>query len=88
MSEPGVIYRVSLDPTTGHVDVMTVGLVGVETRDPMEKTYDCMGSLPMWVQEKLALLMMTPDNTQTNEATVPIEGVGRRIARNVFWIYP
>jgi len=67
---------------------MTVGLVGVETGDPMEGTYKCMGDLPMWVQEKLALLMMTPDNTTTGAATVPIEGVGRRIARNVFWIYP
>ena len=88
MSEPGVVFRVSLDPTIGHVDVMTVGLVGVETGDPMEGTYKCMGDLTMWVQEKLALLMMTPDNTTTGAATVPIEGVGRRIARNVFWLYP
>ena len=88
MSESGVVFRVSLDPTLGHVDVMTVGLVGVETEDPMEGTYKCMGDLPMWMQEKLALLMMTPDNNITKEATVPIEGVGRRIARNIFWIYP
>ena len=88
MSEPGVIYRVSLDPALGQVDIMTIGVVGVDVTDPLERTYTCMGELPMWVQEKLALLMMTPDNNITKEATVPIEGVGRRIARNIFWIYP
>jgi len=88
VSEPDVIYRVSLDPALGHVDIMTLGVVGVDVTDPLERTYGCIGELPMWVQEKLALLMMTPDNTTTGAETVPIDGVGRRIARNVFWIYP
>lgn len=80
--EPGVVFRVNLDPILGHVDVMTVGLVGVETEDPMEGTYKCMGDLPMWMQEKLAVLsiLVPPDG--------PIEGIGRRIDRNVFWIFP
>jgi len=83
-----MIYRVSLDPALGQVDIKTIGVVGVDVTDPLERTYGCIGELPMWVQEKLALLMMTPDNTTTGAATVPIEGVGRRIARNVFWLYP
>jgi len=80
--EPGVIYRVSLDSAKGGINVMTVGLVGVETRDPMEGDYDCFGELPMWVQEKLAMLMML------TSPGGPVEGVGKRIDRNTFWVYP
>ena len=82
MSEPDVIYRVSLDPTLGQVDIMTIGVVGVDVTDPLERTYGCMGELPMWVQEKLAMLMML------TSPGGPVEGIGKRIDRNTFWVYP
>ena len=82
VKEPGVIYRVSLDSAKGNINVMTVGLVGVETRDPLEGDYSCLGELPMWVQEKLAMLMML------TSPGGPVEGIGKRIDRNTFWVYP
>lgn len=82
VEEPGVIYRVSLDSAEGGINVMTVGLVGVETRDPMEGEYRTLGELPMWVQEKLAMLMML------TSPGGPVEGIGQRIDRNTFWVYP
>ena len=82
VKEPGVIYRVSLDSAKGGINVMTVGLVGVETTDPMEGDYGRLGELPMWVQEKLAMLMML------TSPGGPVEGIGKRIDRNTFWVYP
>jgi hypothetical protein len=37
----------------------------------------------MWMQEKIALLMMTP----LDKPTVAIEGVGKRIDANVYWVF-
>lgn len=80
--EPEVIYRVFIDPSLGDAKIMAIGLVGVGIEDPLEGHYSCVGELPVWVQEKIAVLMMLdpPDG--------PIDGVGRRIDRNVFWVYP
>jgi hypothetical protein len=39
--------------------------------------------LPQWMQEKVALLMMT----STDPPTVPVEGIGKRISENTFWVY-
>tara|TARA_R110000822_G_scaffold154966_1_gene294758 strand:- start:555 stop:1055 length:501 start_codon:yes stop_codon:yes gene_type:complete len=38
--------------------------------------------LPDWMQKHLAVLSMTSDDPPTKH----VDGVGRRIARNVFWI--
>jgi hypothetical protein len=45
--------------------------------------YDSVDALPLWMQEKVALLMMTPLDKPTSE----VEGVGRRIDDNVYWIF-
>jgi hypothetical protein len=45
--------------------------------------YDSVDTLPLWMQEKVALLMMTPLDKPTSE----VEGVGRRIDDNVYWIF-
>ena len=39
--------------------------------------------LPQWMQEKVALLMMT----SSIPPTVDVEMVGRRINQNTFWVY-
>ena len=46
-------------------------------------TYDSADALPMWIQERLAVLMMTP----TEFPTVEISTVGRRISEYVFWVF-
>ena len=48
----------------------------------LESEYDSVNDLPIWAQEKLAVLMLL-DPKQIND---PIEGVGRRINEHVFWI--
>lgn len=48
----------------------------------LESDYDSVNDLPIWAQEKLAVLMLL-DPKEVND---PIEGVGRRINESVFWI--
>jgi hypothetical protein len=49
----------------------------------VEDTYSGLDKLPQWMQEKVALLMMT----STDPPTVPVEGIGKRISENTFWVY-
>lgn len=49
----------------------------------LEKAYSSIDDLPEWVKERLAVLsILNPD--QRNEE---VEGVGRRIAKNIYWVY-
>jgi len=49
----------------------------------LEKAYSSIDNLPEWVKERLAVLsILNPD--QRNEE---VEGVGRRIAKNIYWVY-
>jgi hypothetical protein len=52
--------------------------------DPqLKKWYESIDELPKWVQDKIAVLMLL-DHTKTNEE---IENVGRRISKDVFWVF-
>lgn len=56
------------------------------TPDVLDKDYSGVYSpdtLPDWMQERLAVLMMTP----VEFPTVEIPTVGRRISGTVFWVY-
>lgn len=70
------IYRVQINRTG--VVVMALGNMGTLTNGH----YDCVEDLPEWVQERLAVLYMCP----CEHPTPYIEGVGRRISVNVFWV--
>jgi hypothetical protein len=72
------IYRVSVCPDG--VDVICFGL-GVDTTH--DAHYINVDVLPKWVQERLAVLMMMTYTPPTEE----VEGVGRRISRDVYWVY-
>ena len=76
------VYRVCLPkPPETRVVVMHFG---VEKLDEQYcGTYDSADALPMWIQERLAVLMMTP----TEFPTVEIPTVGRRISEYVFWVF-
>jgi kynureninase len=45
--------------------------------------YDSPDALPRWMQERLAVLMMTKAEYPTEE----IPDVGRRITSSVFWVF-
>ena len=72
------IYRVSV--CTDGVDVVCFGM-GVDTIH--DGHYINSDVLPKWVQERLAVLMMMTSTPPTEE----VEGVGRRISRDVYWVY-
>jgi hypothetical protein len=72
------IYRVSVCPDG--VDVVCFGM-GVDTIH--DGHYINVDVLPKWVQERLAVLMMMTHTPPTEE----VEGVGRRISRDVYWVY-
>ena len=72
------IYRVSVCPDG--VDVVCFGM-GVDTIH--DGHYINVDVLPKWVQERLAVLMMMAYTPPTEE----VESVGRRISRDVYWVY-
>jgi DNA relaxase NicK len=49
----------------------------------LKKFYGDVDNLPEWVQNQVAVLMLLDPNNKNSD----IEGVGRRITKNVFWIY-
>lgn len=75
------IYRIRVnDDTTVDTDCYDL----LENFAPeLEKSYDSVHDLPQWVQERLAVLMVL-DVTKRNEE---IRGVGKRINKNVFWVF-
>lgn len=45
--------------------------------------YDSVNDLPVWMQERLAILLLTSAVPPTQE----VDGVGRRIDDRTFWLY-
>jgi hypothetical protein len=78
LADDNNIYRVSVCPDG--VDVICFGM-GVDTIH--DGHYINADVLPKWVQERLAVLMMMSCTPPTEE----VEGVGRRISRDVYWVY-
>jgi len=74
------VYRVYVNP---HTNAVEVSCIGMEVDSVVSGEYDSVDALPLWMQEKVALLMMTPLDKPTSE----VEGVGRRIDDNVYWIF-
>ena len=74
------IYRVCIDPATQQVEVTTFGIDYLDTSEV--GMYANTSTLPMWMQEKLAVLtMMSP-----KPPTTPVEGVGQRINATTYWL--
>jgi len=82
MMEELPIYRVSVHDRTGEVTVHCYDLL--ENFAPeLTKEYNSINDLPKWAQERLAVLMLLDPTIINND----IENVGRRISRNVYWLY-
>lgn len=71
-------YRVQI-AGSGRVNVSSWGLA-----TDVQDSYDCVDALPHWMQRKIAVLMIF-DPEKVNEE---IKGVGRRISKGTFWLYP
>lgn len=75
------IYRVHINPDTYTVEVRCFGMEGVDRSS--EGTYSCVENLPLWIQKRLAVLTML-------RVEIPmrtIDGVGRRIDKDVYWVF-
>lgn len=80
VEEMDSVYRVRVDPNTGNVEVVCLGMDSVDSE--AEGIYDNTSLLPEWMQDKIAVLsMMKVDPPQTK-----IEGVGMRVDQHVFWV--
>ena len=71
-------YRIQVQ-SDGRVNVSSWGLA-----KDVEDTYDSADALPEWMQRKIATLMIF-DPAQVNDE---IKGLGRRISKGTFWLYP
>lgn len=71
-------YRIAVD-MNGRVNITTWGLAV-----DLDRSYDSVDDLPQWMQRKIAVLMIfDPDKPMED-----IKGIGRRISRATFWVYP
>lgn len=73
-------YRVLVNLDTGKVEVVCLGIDSVDHE--AEGIYEDSTKLPMWMQEKLAVLNMIEVNPPQEE----VAGVGIRIDHNTYWI--
>lgn len=74
------VYRVYISPDTQRIEVVCLGIDNIDSE--AEGIYHDTSHLPMWMQERLAVLsMMKVDPPQTK-----VEGVGMRVDQHVFWI--
>jgi len=78
-----LVYRVSIEGE--YVRVMSFCTKDdiTEVDESIEGTYDDLDSLPKWMQERIALLSML----SYKPPTVTVEGVGRRISKDTYWVY-
>ena len=68
----------------GKIVVMRIGLEETAaTSLPSSQTYETSLALPVWIQERIAVLSLADDDT---DPAPHIPDVGTRIGRNVFWI--
>jgi len=79
MLEADKTWRVELD-VTGIVKVGYIGFIPIVTREVL--SYDDLSDIPEWMQHRVAALRMMPPNPHESK----VEGVGRRVNENVYWI--
>ena len=78
---PDTVYRILLNDETKLVHVISFGMEKVDVSP--ERVYNGVNDLPEWMQEGIALLMMTSAKPPTEE----VDGVGRRIDETTYWLY-
>lgn len=71
------VYRVAIDGVA--VEVMCLGM---DIDSSIEGIYNSTSELPMWMQERLAVLSMM----KVNPPQTKIEGVGMRVDERVYWV--
>ena len=75
------IYRITIADDKEQVSVVCLGIDRLDT--PLDDTYPSVDVLPLWVQERLAVLMLLSAVPPTDD----VENIGRRISVNRYWVY-
>jgi len=68
-------YRVFLNKETNTIEVICIGMYCVDTQ--IEGIYSDVDELPKWMQERLAILMVS---------RLAESDFGRRLDENTFWV--
>jgi hypothetical protein len=75
-----VVHRVIIDNDTKQCYINTFGMQRIDI--PHRMVYDDVNALPIWMQRRIALLMMLKEPYGEE-----VQGIGRRISETVFWLY-
>lgn len=74
------MYRIKLIDERIHINSFGITKISFEGKElPMSISQD---EAPTWLDRKLATLLVLPYDPPTQY----VEGLGRRIARNIFWV--
>ena len=74
------LYRVQVHSVTNAIEVSCIGIDRVDAE--AEGMYCSADNLPLWLQERLAVLMVS----SPKPITKMIDGVGRRIDKTTYWV--
>jgi hypothetical protein len=78
------IYRVRFRNGRAAVYKIDRLMGSTDAVEEKEQFFDSPSDLPKWVQDRVALLSMFDPNEKPAQT---IEGIGRRVDENTFWIY-
>jgi len=77
VTQPNTSYHVNISNDTGLVRITCLGIECVDT--VLKGSYSSLNEVPLWVQEKLSLLMML-------ESKATLDNIGTRLADDRFII--
>lgn len=75
-----IMYRVEVHTDTNELNVTCIGMECVDS--PFEGGYIANEAVPKWLQGRLSVLSIC----EYDPPTTWIEGVGKRIDANVYWV--
>ena len=76
-----ITYRIEFDDKErAHVECLNYAL----DIDPLQEgVYESIDALPKWVRDRIHVL----NPFSSKPPTIDVEGLGRRIEENIFWVY-
>ena len=77
VTQPNKSYHVNISNDTGLVRITCLGIECVDT--VLKGSYSSLNEVPLWVQERLSLLMML-------ESKATLDNIGTRLADDSFII--
>jgi len=77
VTQTNTSYHVNISNATGHVECTCLGIECVDMS--LKGSYNSLDEMPLWVQERLSLLMML-------ESKATLDNIGTRLADDRFII--